>query len=208
MDRNRHSLRSAAFVHQRSPGSRSRLRSSCRFATAAIICLLTLGLQGCTQTEVRGSYEVEIEIDRVAEPIQGTLILSTGILDVPSLSDENRKVAGDWFESDTLDMNSCFILHTGSGDDRTPQNVRVFNARIRASEVDLPIEIYRTPLQRIEIVSLQFFANTLGGDVILHDRGQQRGGRIHGVRVGPPTPQRCLDDLEKFRADLASALSR
>jgi len=165
-------------------------------------------LQGCTQTEIRGTYDIEIEIDRAAGPIEGTLILSTGILDVPSLAQEDRTVAGDWLESDTIDVNSCFVLHTGSGAERTPQNVRVFDARIRGSEVTLPIEIYRTPLQRIEIVSLQFFANTLGGDVVLHDRGQQRPGRIRGVRSGSPTPQRCLDDLETFRANLARSLTQ
>ena len=199
LDRDRQSLWWAVFVNQCDPGS------WCRFVIAGVAC--SIFLQGCTQAEIRGTYDVEIEIERVSAPIEGTLILSTGILDVPSLTEADRTSVADWFESDPIDANSCFVLHTGSGAERTPLNVRVFDARIRGSEVALPIEIYRTPVQSIEIVSLQFFANTMGGDVVLHDRGQQRPGRIHGVRSGSPTPQRCLDDLEIFRANIRSSLA-
>lgn len=177
-----------------------------RFTIAAATGLMLL--QGCTRADVRGTYDVEIEIIRSAGPIEGTLILSTGILDVPSLTQEDRSAASDWLESDTNDANSCFVLHAGSGAERTPQNVRVFDARIRGNEVALPIEIYRTPVQSLEIVSLQFFANTMGGDVVFHDRGQQHPGRIHGVRSGSARPQRCLDDLEIFRANLAHSLTQ
>ena len=173
---------------------------------AAAIALFLL--QGCSQTEVKGTYDVEIEIVRATAGIEGTLILTSGILDVPALSEKDRATAGDWLESDTIDVNSCFILHGAPDAPQTPQNVRVFDARIRNNELDLPIEIYRTPLQRIEIVSLQFFSNTIGGEVVLHDREQQRAGRIHGVRSGSPSPQRCLDDLETFRAQLRNALAQ
>ena len=175
-----------------------------RFTMIAATCLWLL--QGCSQTEVRGTYDVEIEILRATAAIEGTLILSTGILDVPILTEEDRTTLGDWLESDTIDANSCFVIHGGPGAEQTPQNVRIFDARIRSNEVSLPIEIYRTPIQRIEIVSLQFFANTIGGEVVLHDRGQQRAGRIHGVRSGPPTPQTCLDDFETFRVHLRNSL--
>jgi hypothetical protein len=177
-----------------------------RFAMTAMTWLLLL--QGCTQSEVKGTYDVEIEIVRATAAIGGTLILSTGILDVPALTDEERATAGDWLESDTIDANSCFVLQGGTSEERMPQNVRVFDARIRNNEVGLPIEIYRTPLQRIEIISLQFFADTIGGEVVLHDRGQQRPGRIHGVRSGSPTPQRCIDDLEIFRVNLRNSLAQ
>ncbi len=169
--------------------------------------LLMLAL-GCGQSDVRGTYRVEIEISSVSGPITGTLILSTGILDVPAITAEDQKNVGDWFESDTLDANSCFVLEGGTGDDRTPQNVRVFEAHISGGDVELPIEIYRTPLQHLEIVELQFFAETFGGDVILYDRGQQRSGRIHGVRLGRANPQKCLDDLQTFREILRSSLSQ
>lgn len=135
------------------------------------------------------------------------MILSTGILDVPSLTNHERVSMSDWFESDMLEANSCFILHAGSKPEEPPKNVRVFNVRIRGGELVLPIEIYRTPAQSLEIVSLQFFADTIGGEVILHDQAREVSGRIHGVRSGSPRPERCLDDLKIFRADLARSLT-
>ena len=192
--------RRVVFLNRPGPNSWS------LFVTSAAICLLLL--QGCSQTDVRGTYDVEIEILRATAAIEGTLILSTGILDVPTLTEEDRTTLGDWLESDTFDANSCFVLHGDPGVEQTPQNVRIFDARIRDNEVSLPIEIYRTPLQRIEIVSLQFFANTIGGEVVLHDRGQQRTGRVHGVRSGSPTPQRCLDDFETFRVYLRNSVEQ
>jgi hypothetical protein len=169
-------------------------------------CILLL--QGCMQSEIQGTYDVEIEIERVATPIAGTLIVSTAMLDLPPLTQEDRNTLGEWLGGDTADSNSCFIMHADSDGEDIPQNVRVFDARIRGSEVEMPIEIYRTPVQRIEIVSLEFFANTLAGDIILHDRDERRSGRIHGIRSGPPTPQRCQDDLVTFRAVLRSSLTQ
>jgi len=89
-------------ANQRCPNSWS------RFAMAAATWLLLL--QGCSQTEVKGTYDVEIEIVRATAAIGGTLILSTGILDVPALTNVERATAGDWLESDTIDANSCFVL--------------------------------------------------------------------------------------------------
>ena len=160
---------------------------------------------GCGQTDVRGTYDVEIEILRAAGPIAGTLILSTGHLDVPAMTADDRKEAGDWIESDTIDANSCFVIEGGSGDEKTPQSVRVFDAQIGGKGVELPIEIYRTSLQNLEIVRLQFFANTIGGDVILTDRGQQLPGRLHGVRLDSAKPEKCLEDLETFRTLLRNS---
>lgn len=176
-----------------------------RQGLAAATCVMLL--QGCMQSETRGTYRVEIEIAGVAAPIEGTLILSTSALDVPPPTDADRASLGEWFEHDTIDANSCFILHTGTGEKAIPRNVRVFEAQIRTDEVELPLEIYRTPLQRIEIIGLEFFANAIGGDVVLHDQGEQRPGRIYGSRSGAPTRQRCLDDLETFRTSLRDSLA-
>ena len=169
-------------------------------------CVLLL--QGCMQSEIQGTYDVEIEIVRLPTPITGTLIVSTAMLDLPPLTQEDRNILGEWIEEDTADSNSCFITHADFDGEEIPQNVRVFDARIRGSEVEMPIEIYRTPVQRIEIVSLEFFANTIAGDLVLHDRDEQRPGRIHGVRSGPPTPLRCMDDLVTFRTILRSSLTQ
>jgi hypothetical protein len=179
-----------------------------RFAAAAVAAGFSLLLQGCRQPEIRGTYDVEIEIARAVAGLEGTLVLSAGILDIPSLTDEERETGGDWFESDTINANSCFVIHGGSAAEQTPQSVRIFDVRMRGSEVVLPIEIYRSSVQSIEIVSLQFFADTLGGEVVLHDQGRQLAGRIHGIRSGSPSPQKCLDDLEEFRAMLRSPLTQ
>jgi hypothetical protein len=52
-------------------------------------------LQGCMQSETRGTYRVEIEIAGVAAPIEGTLILSTSALDVPPPTDADRAARFD-----------------------------------------------------------------------------------------------------------------
>lgn len=202
LDSDRRFLRWMIFVNKyhRRPGF--------RFAVAIAAGGCILFLQGCRQSEIRGTYDVEIDIAESVAGIEGTLILSAGILDVPSLTDEERATGGDWLESDTINSNSCFILYGSSDVEQPPQSVRIFDARLRGSEVVLPIEIYRSPVQSIEIVSLQFFADTIGGDVVLHDRGRRLAGRIHGVRSGSPSPQKCLDDLEVFRAMLRSPLSQ
>lgn len=181
-------------------------KSWCRFAATTIAAGSFLLLQGCRQSEVRGTYDVEIDIARAVAAIEGTLILSSGTLDVPSPTEEERAIGHHWFEADTIDANSCFVLYGDSTDEQAPQSVRIFDARLRGNELSLPLEIYRSPAQSIEVVSLQFFADTIGGEVILHDRGRQLAGRIHGVRSGSPDPQKCLDDLEAFRAMLRNPL--
>lgn len=173
-----------------------------RFVATTLAAGSFLLLQGCRQSEVRGTYDVEIEIARAVTAIEGTLILSSGTLDVPSPTNEERAIGATWFEADTIDANSCFVLRGDSSIEQAPQSVRVFDARLRGGEILLPLEIYKSPVQSIEIVSLQFFADTIGGEVILHDQGRQLAGRIHGVRSGSPDPQKCLDDLEMFRAML------
>jgi hypothetical protein len=184
-------------------------RSWYRFVVAAVTAGCILLLLGCRQSEIRGTYDVEIEIARAVAGIEGTLVLSAGVLDVPALTNEERADGGsDWFESDTIDANSCFVLHGGSTAEQTPQSVRIFEARLRGSEIVLPIEIYRSPVQSIEIVSLQFFADTIGGDVVLHDGGRELTGQIHGVRSGAPSAQKCLDELELFRAMLREPIAQ
>lgn len=167
-------------------------------------CVLTL--PGCSPTEIRGSYDVKIEMAGIATPLNGTLILAAGILDVPPLTTDERARLSGWFASDTLDANSCFILNSPSAEKNATRIVRVFETQMRGAEIVLPIEIYRTPSQQIEIIDLKFFAKTIGGEIVLHDREQQRGGRIGGTRSGPPSVHRCLEALEIFRTDLRASL--
>jgi len=169
----------------------------------ATACILTL--PGCSPSELRGTYDVEIQIAGVSTTLEGTLILSAGSLDVPPLSDDERAGLSELFASESLDANSCFILDSPRSPDNSLSIVRVFETRRRGNEIDLPIEIYRTPSQRIEIVDLKFFANTMGGEVVFYDRDQQREGRIGGVRSGSPSAQQCLERLEAFRASLKAS---
>lgn len=173
--------------------------------TAAVIFIMAL--PGCSPSEVRGTYDVEIEIRGIPTTLKGKLILAAEFLDIPPLADFERAQLGEWFGSDTINANSCFILESPSNSEDTSTLVQVFETRLRGNEIVLPIEIFRTPTQRIEIVDLKFFANATGGEVVLYDRDRQREGRIGGVRTGAPSAQRCQEGLEAFRADLRASIS-
>lgn len=175
--------------------------------TAASFVFL-LSLAGCSDTEIRGSYDVEVDIAGIGTSLDGVLILAAEFLDIPPLEDEERAIFGDWFVSDTIDANSCFILESASRGEEATKIVRVFETRLRGNEIVLPIEIFRTPSNSIEIVALKFFANTTGGSVVFHDRDRQREGRIRGVRSGPPSAAKCLEELEAFRADLRESIRK
>ena len=168
---------------------------------------IALGLlaSACTSSEIPGTYEVEIELVRGARPIEGVLVLSRGILDVPPPTAEDRALLGDWIDEDAIDANSCFIL-VGS-DGATPRNVRLIDVRFRGDGIALPVVVYETPAQRLEVTRLDFFANALGGEVVLQDQGETREGRIHGHRTGAPERQRCIDGLATVRAGLREALA-
>lgn len=172
----------------------------------AVAAFFILALPACSPSEVRGTYDVEIEFAGVPTTLKGTLILSAGFLDIPPLAMDERAELTDWLASDTLDANSCFILRSPSAAGGTSGIVRVFGTQMRGKEIALPIEIYRTPSQRIEIVDLKFFANTTGGEVLLYDRDRQREGRIGGVRTGAPSAEQCQEELETFRAELRASM--
>jgi len=173
----------------------------------SIVALCILVFSGCSPSEIGGTYDVEIKLAGFPTTLNGTLVLFAGMLDIPPLADYERAALGDWFISDTLDANSCFILESPSTTGTISQVVRVFEASIQGNEIAVPLEIYRTPAQRIEIIDLKFFANATGGEVVLYDQDEQREGRIGGVRSSSPSAQRCQDGLEDFRAALRASVS-
>lgn len=179
-----------------------------RAGASFVFFVFLLSLAGCSDTEIRGSYDVEVDIAGIGTSLDGVLILAAEFLDIPPLEDEERAIFGDWFVSDTIDANSCFILESASRGEEATKIVRVFETRLRGNEIVLPIEIFRTPSNSIEIVDLKFFANTTGGSVVFHDRDRQREGRIRGVRSGPPSAAKCLEELETFRADLRESIRK
>ncbi len=171
-----------------------------------LLCMLVL--PACSPTEVRGTYDVEIDIMGVPTTLKGTLILAAEFLDIPPIADSERAQLTEWFGGDTLDANSCFILESPSDAEGSSIIVQIFETRLIGNEIALPIEIFHTPTIRIEIVDLKFFANTTGGEVVLYDRDQKREGLIGGVRLGAPSATRCQEELEIFRANLRESISR
>ena len=170
-----------------------------------LIAAVAFGL-GCGRGEIKGTYDVELEIAGAARPLQGTLILSTQPLDIPSLAEEDESIDSNWFGGDAMSANSCFIL-APSGSPRAsgavdPGVVRVFEARIQPDGVLTPIEILNASDLRIEIVKLQFFSNAVGGELDVHMAQGVRPGRIHGTRRGEANSQRCTQALESFRGFL------
>jgi hypothetical protein len=167
-----------------------------------LIAAAAFGL-ACGRGEIKGTYEVELEIAGATRPLQGTLILSTKPLDIPSLAEEDESIDSNWFGGDALSANSCFIL-APSGSPATnsqsdPGVVRVFEARIQPDGVLTPIEILNASDLRIEIVKLQFFSNAVGGELDVHMAQGVRPGRIHGSRTGEASSQRCTEALADFR---------
>jgi len=163
---------------------------------------------GCGRGEIKGTYEVELQILGAARPLHGTLILSTMPLDIPTLSEDDASIDSNWFGGDVLSANSCFILSTRPSRrgeaTRDPSIVRVFEARIEPTGVRVPIEILNASDLRIVITKLQFFANALGGELEVETNEGLGVGRIHGARVEAASQQRCIEALAEFRTLLRS----
>jgi hypothetical protein len=172
------------------------------FCAALIVCAIFL--QGCSPNDIRGTYDVEIQIAGSPTVLDGTLVLGGTFLDIPSLDNQERSDFGDWLISDSVAVNSCFILAPISGDEDEPNIVQVFEAQLQGDEISVPIDIVRMPPLRIQVVRLQFFANALGGELVVHLGDQEREGRISGIRSNLPSAQRCLDEFAAFREMLGS----
>ena len=98
-----------------------------------------------------------------------------------------------------------FILQPPSALEGDPGIVRVFEVRITADRVTMPIEIVNASDLSIRIVSLQFFANALGGELEIETSEGIRPGRIFGERSGAPNAHECIESLETFRATLRTS---
>jgi hypothetical protein len=162
--------------------------------------LLVLGA-ACTRSEVKGSYAIRLELAGSPRPFDGTLILSTAPLDIPTRSTMRPEIDAGVLIGDALGANSCFVLDLASPEGDEGPLVRIFEARISPSgEVAMPIEIVRAADLTIRIASLQFFSNALGGELEIEVEGNVRPGRIFGERTGPPRSQDCVEAVERLRA--------
>jgi hypothetical protein len=177
-------------------------RSACR-ALSCLGLLAVAVIAGCSQGDARGTYDVEIEVAGLQAPLAGILVLSTAPLDIPS--GDGGTSDREWLGSDPTDANSCLILYSSASASTapesvpTPESVHVFSLWMGPRNVELPIEIALSPVHRIEITKLQFFANAIGGDLVLRDQEHERPGRIHGLRSGPPYGEQCVDELEAYK---------
>ena len=158
----------------------------------------------CSDTDMRGHYQVEILIDQARSPIDAILLLTSTHLDTDSLPIEVRNGIGSASESaidyaeDQADPNSCLILPSRDPNDATPRSVTFFEARFQNGDVVVPFSIFETQDQRMEVVKLKFFANALGGDIVFHEPDGERAGRLIGDRTGAPSGQPCIDAMQLF----------
>lgn len=169
-------------------------------AAAAIACLV--GGLACSQQDIPGTYEVEILVEGARGPIEATMILTTSYFDMPS---RGYDATPDWDDT-SGEPNSCLILPSPDPSDPIPRSVTVFETRIRGGEFQVPVTIFDTGEQRIEITELSFFAGAAGGEIAFYDEQRASEGRIVGSRVGGPDGMRCAAELAKFQARIEELL--
>ena len=175
--------------------------------------LILLGLClaiGCSDSPIQGTYAVSLLIDQASAPIDATLIIWSTYLEGRSHF-ANPGAARD---EAVGDPNSCLIIPSNDLRDDTPRSVTYFQSRIRSGELVVPMTIFETSEQRIEITKVKFFANAVGGDIAFHsdsDSGSgsgntERVGRIVGDRQGGPDATRCNQALAKFNSAMEELL--
>jgi hypothetical protein len=156
----------------------------------SLICL------GCGRGEIKGAYEVDLEIAGASAPIVGTLVLSNRTLDLPSSA--YFDLAPEVSDADAIGLNSCFILDPiGGSRSGEPGLARAFRT---------PIEILNAGDLRIVITRLDFFMGAVGGELEVHTTQGMRPGRIHGTQSGEASADRCVEALAAFESHLGEAL--
>jgi len=167
------------------------------------LCLIAaiVGL-GCSQQDIPGTYEVELLIQGARAPIEATMILTTTYLDTSS---RGYDAMPDRDET-SGEPNSCLILPSTDPNDETARSVSVFETRIRGGDFLVPVTIFDTGEQRMEITELSFFAGAAGGKLAFYDEQGMREGRIVGTRIGGPDAMRCSAELAKFHAKIDQLL--
>ncbi|MBW2423932.1 MAG: hypothetical protein JRG86_06775 [Deltaproteobacteria bacterium] len=174
-----------------------------RRSPLALVLITALFVPGaaCTRSEVKGNYAIRLELAGSPRPFDGTLILATAPLDIPTRSTMSPEIDSEILIGDAMGANSCFVLNLASPEGDEGPLVRIFEARISPSgEVAMPIEIVRAAGLTIQITSLQFFSSALGGELEIEVDGQIRPGNIFGERTGPPQSQNCVEAVERLRA--------
>jgi hypothetical protein len=165
----------------------------------SLICL------GCGRGEIKGAYEVDLEIAGASAPIVGTLVLSNRTLDLPSSA--YFDLAPEVSDADAIGLNSCFILDPiGGSRSGEPGLARAFTSRFESDGIRTPIEILNAGDLRIVITRLDFFMGAVGGELEVHTTQGMRPGRIHGTQSGEASADRCVEALAAFESHLGEAL--
>ena len=172
-----------------------------RTRLAFALLAATVGV-ACSQQDIPGTYDVELLIDGARAPLEATMILTTTPIET---SGRGYDAILDRDET-SGEPNSCLILPSTDPSDATPRSVSVFESRVRGGEFRVPVTIFDTGEQRMEITELSFFAGAAGGELAFHDEQGAREGRIVGTRVGGPDGMRCSAELAKFHAKIDQLL--
>jgi hypothetical protein len=195
----------------RAPADASPRRFKVSWRPGLLACLL-IGLvsTACGQSDLRGTYRVEILIEKARAPIDAILVLTSTRLDIESLSFEARDAIGSGGggggsggvddQEEQADPNSCLILPSKDPEDAAPRSVNFFEVRIRGGDAVVPFSIFETSEQRMVVTKFQLFANALGGEILFYEPDGERPGRLIGDRLGGPTGGQCIEAMKAFHA--------
>lgn len=166
------------------------------------VCLLLLAVLGaCTNdADLRGTYEVELRVQRIGVPIRGTLVLGSRSLEMndPVWIVPNTRGGGAIDDEDDLllDPNSCLVLTSARSE--TPHAVMLFEIRSGAEGIELPFGLFDSGKERIELTDLKLFADALSGDLVYTDANGTGEGRLYGDRTGDSDGDACIRSLARF----------
>ncbi|MEM9174616.1 MAG: hypothetical protein AAGC67_05235 [Myxococcota bacterium] len=174
-----------------------------RAFVAALLLFGTLAtLSACSRDrDLRGLYEVELQVPAIGVPIRGTLLLGSRSLDViePAWVVPNKRGGGVIADDDDLllDANSCLVLENTRRD--APLYVMFFETRSIGNEIELPFGFFDSGKERIEVHDLRLFAGALAGELVYRDADGESTGRLYGDRVGQPDGEACTRALTRLR---------
>lgn len=177
------------------------------YCVGLVSLLLFATLSACTNDrDVRGTYDVELRIQRIGVPIHGVLVLGSRSLEVsdPVWIVPNKPGGGEIADDDDLllDANSCLVL-TRPGSE-APRAVMLFEIRSRSDGIEFPFGIFDGGRERIEVADFSLFADALSGDLVYTDANGTGEGRLYGDRTGDPDGETCLLALARFVEALAA----
>ena len=165
-----------------------------RPSLAGLLLVLLATLTACSgQSDVRGTYEVELRVPKIGVPLNGTLVLGARSLEIGDGAwiVPNARGGGEIEDEDDLllEVNSCLVLmsaRTGAA-----HSVMLFEVRARPDGIELPFGFFDSGKERIEVTDVSLFANALSGDLVFADEDGIGRGKLYGDRTGDPDGDYC-----------------